>query len=108
MSVFERRMTSLDAAPPAQRSPTPSYGPSSHYAGEKGEEYFSWQSAGGAFGALINAHKFRHLVEPSQGVVDFGDAAMHRSNNANVQKNPLVGNFVMDPNIVSIGMKASS
>ena len=41
-------------------------------------------------------------------LVDFGDAAMHRSNNANVQKNPLVGNFVMDPNIVSIGMQASS
>ena len=65
-------MTSLDAAPPAHSSPTPSYGTSSHYAGAKGEEYFSWQSAGGAFGALINAHKFRHLVQPSQVVVDFG------------------------------------
>lgn len=41
-------------------------------------------------------------------LVDFGDAAQHRSNNANVQRNPLVGNFVMDPNIVSIGMQAAS
>lgn len=41
-------------------------------------------------------------------LVDFGDALQHRSNNAIVQKNPLVGNFVVDPNIVSIGMQASS
>ena len=41
-------------------------------------------------------------------LVDFGDAAGHRTNNAIAQKNPLVGNFVIDPNIVSIGMQASS
>lgn len=41
-------------------------------------------------------------------LVDFGDAAEHRTNNAIAQKNPLVGNFVVDPNIVSIGMQASS
>ena len=41
-------------------------------------------------------------------LVDFGDNKDHRSNNAIVQKNPLVGNFVVDPNIVSIGMQASS
>ena len=41
-------------------------------------------------------------------LVDFGDAAEHRTNNAIAQKNPLVGNFVIDPNIVSIGMQASS
>ena len=41
-------------------------------------------------------------------LVDFGDAAQHRTNNAIAQKNPLVGNFVIDPNIVSIGMQASS
>ena len=47
-------------------------------------------------------------IKPRHMLVDFGDAAQHRSNNAIVQKNPLVGNFVMDPNIVSIGMQASS
>lgn len=41
-------------------------------------------------------------------LVDFGDNAQHRTNNAIAQKNPLVGNFVIDPNIVSIGMQASS
>ncbi len=41
-------------------------------------------------------------------LVDFGDNKEHRSNNAIVQKNPLVGNFVVDPNIVSIGMQVSS
>ena len=41
-------------------------------------------------------------------MVDFGDALQHRSNNAITQKNPLVGNFVIDPNIVSIGMQVSS
>ncbi|HEY0156656.1 MAG TPA: hypothetical protein VGF28_05125 [Thermoanaerobaculia bacterium] len=41
-------------------------------------------------------------------LVDFGDAGNHRSNNAIVQKNPLIGNFVVDPNIVSIGMQVSS
>lgn len=41
-------------------------------------------------------------------LVDFGDASEHRSNNAIVQKNPLIGNFVVDPNIVSIGMQVSS
>ena len=47
-------------------------------------------------------------LKAGQMLVDFGDAAQHRSNNAITQKNPLVGNFVVDPNIVSIGMQASS
>jgi predicted porin len=47
-------------------------------------------------------------VKAGHMLVDFGDAAEHRSNNARVQQNPLIGNFVIDPNIVSIGMQASS
>jgi len=47
-------------------------------------------------------------IKAGQFLVDFGDNAQHRSNNAIVQKNPLVGNFVVDPNIVSIGMQVSS
>ena len=47
-------------------------------------------------------------IKAGHMLVDFGDAAQHRTNNAIAQKNPLVGNFVMDPNIVSIGMQASS
>lgn len=47
-------------------------------------------------------------VKAGHMLIDFGDAAQHRSNNAIVQKNPLIGNFVIDPNIVSIGMQVSS
>jgi predicted porin len=47
-------------------------------------------------------------VKAGHFLVDFGDNKDHRSNNAIVQKNPLVGNFVVDPNIVSIGMQVSS
>jgi predicted porin len=47
-------------------------------------------------------------VKAGHMLIGFGDAIHHRSNNAIVQKNPLVGNFVVDPNIVSIGMEASS
>ena len=36
-------------------------------------------------------------------LVDFGDQIYHRSNNTIVQTNPLVGNFVIDPNLVSVG-----
>jgi hypothetical protein len=36
-------------------------------------------------------------------LVDYGDQVYHRSNNALVQANPLVGNFVIDPNLVSVG-----
>ncbi len=47
-------------------------------------------------------------IKAGHMLIDFGDAGQHRSNNAIVQKNPLVGNFVVDPNIVSIGMQVSS
>src|SRR5688500_11967567 len=47
-------------------------------------------------------------IKAGHFLVDFGDNKDHRSNNAIVQKNPLVGNFVVDPNIVSIGMQVSS
>jgi len=50
----------------------PSYGMSQHYIGDNGNAYFEWQGGGGDFGARINAHKFKHLVEPHHTVVDFG------------------------------------
>ena len=50
----------------------PSYGTSDHYLGEKGKEYWSWQRGSGMFGARINSHKFRHLIRPSDTVIDFG------------------------------------
>lgn len=47
-------------------------------------------------------------IKAGQMLLNFGDAIQHRSNNAIVQKNPLVGNFVVDPNIVSIAMEVSN
>lgn len=35
--------------------------------------------------------------------IDYGDQWMHRSNNADVQRNPLIGNFVLDPNSTEVG-----
>lgn len=47
-------------------------------------------------------------VKAGAFLVEFGDQDMHRSNNAIVQKNPLVGNFVVDPNFVSVGVQVMS
>lgn len=41
-------------------------------------------------------------------LVEFGDQDRHRSNNAIVQSNPLIGNFVIDPNFVSVGVQLQS
>lgn len=38
--------------------------------------------------------------------VDFGDQHRVRSDNAQVQKNPLIGNYVADPNTVEAGVEA--
>jgi predicted porin len=47
-------------------------------------------------------------VKAGAFLVDFGDQQGWRSNNAITQKNPLVGNFVIDPNFVSTGVQVSS
>ena len=52
---------------------------------------------------------FKHVdLKAGAFLVDFGDQQDWRSNNAKVQKNPLVGNFVIDPNFVSVGVQAMS
>ena len=52
---------------------------------------------------------FKHVdLKAGAFLVDFGDQQVWRSNNAKVQKNPLVGNFVIDPNFVSVGVQAMS
>jgi hypothetical protein len=40
--------------------------------------------------------------------IDFGDSHYRRSNNARVQNNPLVGNFVVDPETEEIGLEIYS
>ena len=55
-----------------ERAESAVYGASDHYLGDKGEAYFAWQSGAGLFGGRINAHKFAHLIKPSDIVIDFG------------------------------------
>ena len=57
---------------------------------------------------FLNPVLQRVNVKAGHFLLNFGDAIQHRSNNAIVQQNPLIGNFVVDPNIVSIGMEVSS
>src|SRR2546428_1930062 len=52
---------------------------------------------------------FKHVdLKAGAFLVDFGDQQDWRSNNALVQKNPLIGTFVVDPNFVSVGVQAMS
>lgn len=47
---------------------------------------------------------FDHVdVKVGHFLINFGDHLMHRSDNAVVQDNPFVGNFVMDPELVAVG-----
>ncbi len=63
---------------------------------------------------LVGLHKaldpiFKHVdVKVGAFLIDYGDQVYHRSNNAIVQANPLVGNFVIDPNLVSVGGEVMS
>ncbi len=47
-------------------------------------------------------------VKAGQFELDFGDAHYRRSLNATVQRNPLIGNYVIDPRDTEIGMEVSS
>ena len=50
----------------------PAYGSSVHYLGREGEDYFHRYGRLGAINGEINAHKFRHLVQQTDTVLDFG------------------------------------
>jgi SAM-dependent methyltransferase len=48
------------------------YGAAQHYQGNPGKEYFAWQNQAVLFKGLVNSHKFKHLIKPSDVVLDFG------------------------------------
>ncbi|HEY9600182.1 MAG TPA: class I SAM-dependent methyltransferase [Allocoleopsis sp.] len=50
----------------------PTYGASDHYLNTKGESYFKWQGRSGLIDGQIEAHKFRHLIQDTDTVLDFG------------------------------------
>jgi SAM-dependent methyltransferase len=55
-----------------EHSRGPKYGASDHYIGERGKEYFAWQSGGGALAAQIQSHTFAQYVKHDNTVIDFG------------------------------------
>ena len=63
---------------------------------------------------LVGLHQalnpiFKHVdVKVGAFLLDYGDNLYHRTNNAMAQANPLVGNFVIDPNLVTVGGEVMS
>ena len=57
------------------------YGTSTHYLGEEGQKYFSWQSVQGDTGGRIEARKFQKYIQPDDCVVDFGCGGGYILNN---------------------------
>ncbi|MAD80994.1 MAG: hypothetical protein CMJ50_09170, partial [Planctomycetaceae bacterium] len=53
-------------------------------------------------GPLEPMFEFVHL-KAGEFEMDFGDAHYRRSNNGDVQRNPLIGNYVVDPRTTEIG-----
>lgn len=51
---------------------------------------------------------FEHLdIKAGHFEVDFGNQHLYRSDNAQVQRNPLIGNPVVDPNVVEAGLEVT-
>jgi len=62
----------------------------------------------GVANALNNAI-FEHVnVKAGHFEIDFGDAHYRRSDNAWVSRNPLIGNYLVDPDVEEIGMEIFS
>jgi hypothetical protein len=47
-------------------------------------------------------------VKAGEFEMDFGDAHYRRSNNADVQRNPLIGNYIIDPQTTDLGIEVYS
>ncbi len=56
---------------------------------------------------IFNINKVFKYIDIKAGhfEVDFGNQHLIRSDNAQVQKNPLIGNYVVDPNTVEFGVE---
>ena len=62
---------------------------------------------GGLGNTSLGNQLFEHLdFKAGEFKIDFGDAHFRRSNNANAQRNPLVGNYVVDPRGTNIAVSA--
>lgn len=56
---------------------------------------------------VLNLNRLLDHIDVKAGhfEVDFGNQHLRRSDNAQVQKNPLIGNFIVDPNTVEAGLE---
>ena len=64
----------------------PTYGTSTHYAGDSGDQYFEWQDAYGAVNGEITARTFRSFVQPHEVILDFRCGGGHLLNSLNAKK----------------------
>ncbi len=82
------------------------YNKVSHYQGEKGEEYFTWQNSGKEFAAKIFQHKFHSYIKPTDIVVDFGCGggqllkALACSQRIGIEVNPIAREFTNNSGII--------
>lgn len=69
------------------------------------EGYMLFYDAPGALGDIAPIDKLFDYVNVKVGAfdVDFGDQNYRRSNNATVQRNPFIGNYLVDPNTTEMG-----
>ncbi len=70
------------------------------------EGYMIVRSIPGTEGTLLGQLMDVIDVKAGQFEIDFGDYRYRRTDNARSQRNPLVGNHVMDPKTTEIGMEA--
>ena len=64
----------------------PTYGTSTHYSGDSGDQYFEWQDAYGEVNGEITARTFRSFVQPNDVILDFGCGGGHLLNSLRVKK----------------------
>jgi hypothetical protein len=74
------------------------------------EGYLIFHRMPGSLGENSLIQKFFDIADVKVGAfdIDFGDSRYRRSNNARVQYNPLIGNYVVDPETEEIGVEVYS
>ena len=71
--------------------------------------YILLKALPGPLGATSMGGLFRYInVKAGAFTIDFGDQNFHRSDNGFVQRNPLIGNALVDPNSAELGIEAYS
>jgi SAM-dependent methyltransferase len=64
----------------------PTYGSSTHYSGDSGDQYFEWQDAFGEVNGKITARTFVSFVQKDEVILDFGCGGVHLINSLHAKK----------------------